>query len=339
MSFLNRIPAPVTQVGKALLPLRLFMGVTFVYAGLLKLVSPDYLNADSPNGVLKQMQVAAAHSPISFVLNHAIEHATLAGIAIAVGELFAGLGLLVGIWTRFAALGAFVLSLSFFLTVSWGTYPYFFGPDIVFMAGLLPLVVAGDGGLWSVEAVVRKRLYSAVQGKASRQKRANIEVSSQGIERRVLVQSGFIAGGLGAVGVLAGVVGRTMNHAAPSASSSPSTTPSAKPTHSSSASVPPVNGTKIATISDVPVGTAYQFADPATGLPAYLLQPAKGRFLAYSALCTHEGCQVGFAGNQFQCPCHGAQFDAITGAATRGPAQEPLAPLRVVASGNDIYIV
>jgi len=81
-------------IGKVLLPLRIFIGVTFIYAGLLKLMSADYLDSESPSGVLRQMQSAATDSPISFVLNQAIEHATLFGIAIAVGELFVGLGIL-----------------------------------------------------------------------------------------------------------------------------------------------------------------------------------------------------------------------------------------------------
>ena len=318
-------------IGKVLLPLRLFMGVTFIYAGLLKLVSADYLNSNSPSGVLKQMQGAVLHSPISFIIKHVIEHASLAGIAIAVGELFVGLGILFGLWTRFAALAGFVLSLSFLLTVSWGTYPYFFGPDIVFMAAFTPLMIAGDGGLYSIEAMIRNRVRVA-SGVAANQQLSNAPLEQQ-IARRTLIQSGAVAGGLGVVGLATGVVGRKMNKAAPTV------LPTASPTHSATGH-PSAQGTKVATIADVPVGTAFQFADPTSGSPAYLLQPKAGTFLAYSAICTHEGCVVGFdhAANGFACPCHGAQFDATTGAATRGPAQAPLQKFTVVASGNDLYI-
>jgi len=320
-------------VGKALLPLRLFMGVTFIYAGLLKLVSADYLNSDSPSGVLKQMQGAVLHSPISFILTHAIEHSSLAGIAIAVGELFVGLGILFGIWTRLAALAGFVLSLSFLLTVSWGTYPYFFGPDIVFMAAFTPLMIAGDGGLYSVEALIRNRVRAAA-GISPSQILNNAPVEKQ-IARRTLIQSGAVAGGLGVVGLATGVVGRKMNKA------QPTVIPSASPTNSAtSTSSPSVKGTKVATISDVPIGTAFQFSDPVQGAPAYLLQPSKGTFLAYSAICTHEGCPVNYDHglNGFACPCHGAQFDATTGAATRGPAKAPLQKFNVTVSGTDLYI-
>jgi thiosulfate dehydrogenase [quinone] large subunit len=309
------------------------MGVTFIYAGLLKLVSADYLNSDSPSGVLKQMQGAVLHSPISFILTHAIEHSSLAGIAIAVGELFVGLGILFGIWTRLAALAGFVLSLSFLLTVSWGTYPYFFGPDIVFMAAFTPLMIAGDGGLYSVEALIRNRVRAAA-GVSPSQILNNAPVEKQ-IARRTLIQSGAVAGGLGVVGLATGVVGRKMNKA------QPTVIPSASPTNSAtSTSSPSVKGTKVATISDVPIGTAFQFSDPVQGAPAYLLQPSKGTFLAYSAICTHEGCPVNYDHglNGFACPCHGAQFDATTGAATRGPAKAPLQKFNVTVSGTDLYI-
>lgn len=320
-------------IGKALLPLRLFMGVTFIYAGLLKLISADYLNSDSPSGVLKQMQGAVLHSPISFIVRHAIEHSSLAGIAIAVGELFVGLGILFGIWTRLAALAGFVLSLSFLLTVSWGTYPYFFGPDIVFMAAFTPLMIAGDGGLYSVEALIRNRVRTAA-GVSPSQILNNAPVEKQ-IARRTLIQSGAVAGGLGVIGLATGVVGRKMNKA------QPTVIPTAAPTNSAtSTSSPSVKGTKVATISDVPIGTAFQFSDPVQGAPAYLLQPSKGTFLAYSAICTHEGCPVNYDHglNGFACPCHGAQFDATTGAATRGPAQAPLQKFTVTVSGTDLYI-
>ncbi len=319
---------PSNNLGKVLLPLRVFLGVTFVYAGLLKLISADYLNKQSPNGVLMQMQQSAKHSPISFIINHAIEHSTLAGISIAVGELFVGLGLLVGLWARFAALGGLVLSLSFFLTVSWGTYPYFFGPDIVFMAAFLPFIIAGDGGYLSLEHKIRE-IVSKESGVAIGAKLSNEPLENQ-IKRRTFIQSGAAAGGLGLLGIATGVIGRKMNHAQANVMPTISPTP-----HSSK----PVTGTKIAKVSEVPVGSALQFNDPTSGAPAYVMQPRAGTFLAYTAICTHEGCIVNYDGaGSFACPCHGAMFDANSGDVTRGPAQNPLTKLNVFAQGPDIYI-
>ncbi len=100
----------------------------------------------------------------------------------------------------------------------------------------------------------------------------------------------------------------------------------------------------IASVSDVPVGTALKFTDPATGLPGYLMQPAAGSFVAYSAVCTHEGCIVEAAPdtNSFHCPCHGAKYDLASGEPnenTKGTlTAKPLVKLSVSVSGEDLIL-
>ncbi len=334
-------PATSNKLGMALLPLRLFLGFTFVYAGLQKFFSSDYFSATSPNGFLKQTQSASTTSPIGFILNHTLEHHTLFAFAIAAGELLAGLGILLGLWTRLAALGAFALSTSFFLTVSWGTSPYYFGPDIVFMAALTPLMIAGDGGYLSlgrqIELGVRRE-----KGVAPDAVLSNAPLESE-IARRTLIKTGAVAGGAGIAGLAVGFFGYKSNgsKASAMASPTPSATPSASASASATASASTPAGTKVATVADVAVGTAFQFTNPADGTPAYLMQPAAGKFIACSAICTHEGCIVNFDKKLdiFHCPCHGAEFDGKTGANTRGPARRDLAKLNVAVSGNDIYIV
>ena len=85
----------------------------------------------------------------------------------------------------------------------------------------------------------------------------------------------------------------------------------------------------------MPVGGIFAFEDPQGG-PAFLLQPAAGTFLAYSGVCTHNGCTVGYdeAAAEFACPCHGARFEVATGEPVQGPAQQPLAKIAVVESGG-----
>ena len=78
--------------------------------------------------------------------------------------------------------------------------------------------------------------------------------------------------------------------------------------------------------SRVPVGSAAAFVDPGTGDPAFVVQPTTGHYGAFSAICTHRGCQVEYAAGQdeFVCPCHGAAFSASTGGVLQGPAHRPL---------------
>ncbi|MEU8529744.1 MULTISPECIES: Rieske (2Fe-2S) protein [Streptomyces] len=61
--------------------------------------------------------------------------------------------------------------------------------------------------------------------------------------------------------------------------------------------------------------------------------PAKGRYKAFSAQCTHAGCVLDkIEDNEGNCPCHGSRFDVTDGKALKGPATNPLpaVPVRVV---------
>jgi thiosulfate dehydrogenase [quinone] large subunit len=345
------------QVGWVVLPLRAFLGVTMVYAGLLKFFDPNYLDPSSPNGVQQQMLASAATSPIGFLVSFTAGHAALFGLTIAFGELAVGLGVLLGLWTRVAAIGGLLLSLSFFLTVSWGTDPYFFGPDIVFLFAFTPLIVGGDGGLFSLTVLIRqttrRRMRLAVPAPANESATVSADV-----ERRTLLRTGAVAAVIGVGALLLGGVGRAV-----AGSRSTTTADAGLATGSAAASTgagggatgavasrsgsgaarsgKPAGGVKIAQAANVPVGGVKAFTNPKNNEPSFLLQPKAGTFLAYSGVCTHQGCTVGFdqGSNQFACPCHGARFDGSTGDVLRGPARKPLAKIDVVESKGVVYVV
>lgn len=46
-------------------------------------------------------------------------------------------------------------------------------------------------------------------------------------------------------------------------------------------------------------------------------------FVAFSMICTHQGCLTELTNNMFFCPCHGAEFDS-SGRVIRGPASRSL---------------
>ncbi|USX52290.1 Rieske 2Fe-2S domain-containing protein [Lentzea sp. HUAS12] len=266
----------------ALLPLRAFLGGTFIYAGVSKLFDTHYLDGTSALGVHAQMVNAAATSPIGPLVSLAADHATVAGLAIAFGEVAVGLATLLGLFTRLAALGGVVLSLSFFLAVSWATRPYYFGADIVFVFAWTPLLIAGDAGVLSLGA----RLRAKAQDDAG---------------RRTVLLSGLIAGAAAVAGVTAGSVLALARRPARSA---------AKPASH-----------VIAAVDDVAVGSSKSFTMP-NGTPAHLLRPAPDTFLAYNAACSHQGCPVSYVGPGFRCPCHGATYDEngqVTGGPAPAP--------------------
>jgi Rieske Fe-S protein len=95
------------------------------------------------------------------------------------------------------------------------------------------------------------------------------------------------------------------------------------------------DGTAIAAESDVAPGSAVTFKN--AGSPAVLVHLDNGDFVAYSAICTHQGCTVAYKNGQLACPCHGSVFDPADGAAViAGPAPKPLAEIPVKVQGGDI---
>ncbi|UKY52212.1 TQO small subunit DoxD [Streptomyces inhibens] len=140
----------------ALLPLRLFLGATFIYAGVDKLMDHAFLaagGAGSLGETLRQVHDAAAlpqlvdlaqKSPVGF------------GYAIAAGELAVGLGTLVGLLGRLAAFGGALISLTLWLTVSWAITPYYYGNDLAYLMAWLPLVLAGTP-MFSLDAALANR--------------------------------------------------------------------------------------------------------------------------------------------------------------------------------------
>ncbi|MCX4674813.1 DoxX family protein [Streptomyces sp. NBC_01433] len=127
----------------ALLPLRVFLGVTFIYAGLDKLTDSAFMSASGAGSIGETMNAVRDSAAVPGLVDLALKSPEGFGYAIAIGELAVGLGTLVGLWARLAALGGALISLSLWLTVSWQTTPYYYGNDLVYLMAWLPLVLAG----------------------------------------------------------------------------------------------------------------------------------------------------------------------------------------------------
>jgi thiosulfate dehydrogenase (quinone) large subunit len=380
--------ARLSSPGVLLLPLRAFLGATFTYAGLQKLANPAYLDPHSPTSVVAQMHALRNQSPIGPLLSLTAHAPTLVGLLIEFGELAVGVGTLLGLRTRLAAAGGLVLALSFFLTVSWNTTPYYFGSDIVFVFAWTVLLGFGSGDVLSLDAWLRNRARAATGlgpepamvpvaasrlrslcdreakcgldagGVCSRQRGCPVFPTTESLpparrgelDRRTALASGAGLAGVGlATAVLAGTtagVGRLLHHdrraaAAPggSGASTPASAPTSGRPATSSAKVAP-HGVVVAQVSAVPVGQAKQFTDPNTGGPAWLVHTSGDAFAAFSAVCTHAGCTVGYdpSSVQFVCPCHGGTFDARTGDVTGGPPPQGLPAIPVQVTGGSVTV-
>lgn len=145
------------QPGWLLLPLRGFLAITFAYAGLQKLADPSFFDPSNPASLIGQMHSLQHTSPIGPLIGMSLHAPTLIGLLIAFGELAIGVGVLLGLWTRLAALAGMLLSLIFFLTLSWNTTPYFYGSDIVFVFAWTVIAAFGAGDVLSVDGWLHAR--------------------------------------------------------------------------------------------------------------------------------------------------------------------------------------
>ncbi|MGW3556687.1 DoxX family protein [Streptomyces sp. NPDC000963] len=127
----------------ALLPLRIFLGITFVYAGLDKLTHPSFFADTGSGSIGETMRGVRDGSALPALVDLALKSPTGFGYALAFGELAVGLGTLFGLFARVAALGGALISLSLWLTVSWQASPYYLGNDLVYLMAWLPLLLAG----------------------------------------------------------------------------------------------------------------------------------------------------------------------------------------------------
>ena len=316
----------------ALLPLRVFLGVTFIYAGVDKLVDPAFLRATGPGSIGEQLAEFIKISPIAPLV--AIFGQTFPveiGLLIAIAEIAVGLGALTGLLFRPAAIGGFALSILFWLTASWATTPYYYGPDLPYALGWLTLALAGTGGRFTVETWLARRLDGDRTGEP---------VS---VERRAVLEAGIVGAAAIAVAALAGTVGASLlgrpkaaaTGTASTAASAGRGAPSTQAAGASGGTAPvganptPAGGSGplIAQLSQLTSGRAVAFDDPLTGDPGVLLKMPDGSIVAYDAVCTHAGCTVEYDRRSgfLLCPCHGAAFDPRNDAqAVAGPTRRPL---------------
>ncbi len=96
------------------------------------------------------------------------------------------------------------------------------------------------------------------------------------------------------------------------------------------------SGTVKVPLASIPVGGAVSAAMGNT--PIVVSQPSQGTVVAFSAVCTHQGCTVAPQGKEFDCPCHGSRFDAASGAVLGGPAPAPLTKLKTAVSGDMVIV-
>ena len=279
----------------ALRVMRLWLGVTWIYAGWNKATDAGFLTRGSATFIGKQLSGYSTQSPMGhFVFNKLMEHAVPVGAFVMISEFAIGLATLLWVAPTLAAFGGFSMSLGLWLASSFHAHPYFLASDTAY-------------------AVLWLSYFLFILGK-----RRKLDIS---LNRRGALRVGIA----GALAIALAALGKL-------------TAPSTKATAAASAST----GTKVqlTKLTDFPIGSVANFA-LATGEPAILFRTKTGVF-AYSAICTHQGCTVGYSTGTktLDCPCHGAQYDPFNSATViTGPAPTPLASIKVAIEGDWVVLV
>jgi thiosulfate dehydrogenase (quinone) large subunit len=332
----------------ALFPLRIFLGVTFVYAGIQKLSDPGFLRPGAPTYIGTQLHGFAAGTPGGFVLRtFALPVPELAGVGVAIAEIMIGLLATTGFFTRGAAACGMGLNSLLFLTASWHTTPYFLGPDLVFTFAWLPFVLAGAEGQPALDNVLRRSAAAVARRRHLRpvEARQEGEVLATSTRRVLLAEFAGFALAIAGVSVLVKgpyrgpkvlATGEGGRSATPSAGAGGS---AGKAEGAGSSSEIPKGAVRLGPGGRLPRGRATTYSDPADGSPDILIREPDGSLRAFSAVCTHAGCTVGYESGTIVCPCHGGEYNGETGEVIAGPPPTGLAPKKVLEAGGQIYAV
>ena len=355
---------------RALLPIRFFFGLTFLYAGIDKLADPSFLDPTATGGIVSQLHAFTRISPIGPLVGILEPFAVLVGLLVAIGEIGIGIGALTGLAFRLAAAGGAILSLTFWLTASWTTHPFYYGADLPYAFGWIALAIAGHGDL------LVPTLVAELGGDEDNLPILRADGSISG--RRAVLQAGVLASVAMIVGAASlplrlfrgddtGAIadggnpsdggtgdgsgngsgdgsgdgsGNGSSHPTDPSPEEPSEDPSDDPTADPTSTPFKATGLTVASIATVDRKGAVRIRIPANapsplpaGDPGIVAKLADGSYVCYDAVCTHEGCRVGWDPQDqvLLCPCHGAAFDPTdNGAVLGGPTNTPLQKLPIV---------
>ena len=285
--------------------LRVWLGVTFLYAGWNKASDRSFFDTSSPRYIGRQLLGFSTGSPIGSLLRVASRHGFIVGWLTILTEMAIGIAVLFNIASLPAAIGGAFLSLTLWLSASWNVHPYFLASDPAYFI------------MWTAYALALLPKKTALnQGKRT---------PLVNLDRREVVRMGVV----GALALLGALLGRLFQ-------SSPAKRTQAKNSSGGNAKA----GSSLITLSALPIGAAHHFT-AINGDPAILIRTGNTRVAAFDAICTHQGCTVDYdpATKTLICPCHLSQFDPLSHAAVMaGPAPAPLSEISVKIDGANIIL-
>ena len=152
----------------ALRVMRLWLGITWIYAGWDKASDPGFLEAGSSTYIGTQLSGFSTHSPVSFVFDTLIEYASLVGGFVIISEFAIGLATLLWVAPRLAAFGGFLMSLGLWLADTFHVSPYFLASNtayaVLWLSYLLLLIGNGKRKVFTMSLERRSVLRVGITG-------------------------------------------------------------------------------------------------------------------------------------------------------------------------------
>jgi thiosulfate dehydrogenase [quinone] large subunit len=112
--------------------LRAWLSITWIYAGWDKATDPGFLTKGATGFIGDQLIGYSTNSPISWLFNSLIEHATVVGMFVIFSEFAIGIATLLWIAPTSAAFGGFMMSIILWLASTFYISPYFLGSDTAY---------------------------------------------------------------------------------------------------------------------------------------------------------------------------------------------------------------
>lgn len=144
----RHIQADLHSEGSILLPVRVFIGLGWLRAGVEKLLDPGWLDGMSLTTFLTdQVNSGQVVFPVyeRLITSMFLAHAPLLSWIVLIGQLLVGLSIMLGCCTRVALIGGLFMNLNFVLA----GVP---NPSAFYLVIQIALLLANTGGILSVDA-------------------------------------------------------------------------------------------------------------------------------------------------------------------------------------------
>ena len=234
------------DLGLVLLPLRVFLGLFSIYAGFSKLCDPVYFNGGARGSMMHWMEALHPWSLAQPLVSLAMAHPVGAGLAVAFVQINVGVLAVLGLWQRFTAGVAIMLSFALLVTVSWRTVPVYDTPEIIYLAAWSPLLLAG-APMFSLDGWLHLEAWRRLG------EQARVAQLRRRVMRRGVVLTTVVVGATLLLGSVLGAAVRA-SHAARTTTTTTQEAPSQAPSTSPSQALP-VGSWPSGTVP-VPVATA-----------------------------------------------------------------------------------